>query len=122
MLKVLSYILCDLDPKVKVIGQKAGICDGVPSTSALVTNCNGLFNFTYTHTITGSHNFVPNVFMSPLGILSADFMSNLNNLTVKCLLSVSQTFILPFLAFYGNKSNRLIQANAQAYRMQTSLI
>ena len=36
MLKVLSYILCDLDPQVKVIGQKAGICDGVPSTSALV--------------------------------------------------------------------------------------
>ena len=35
-LKVLSNILCDLDPKVKVIGQKAGICDGVPSTSALV--------------------------------------------------------------------------------------
>ena len=37
MLKVLSSILCDLDPKVKVIGQKAGICDGVPSTSALVS-------------------------------------------------------------------------------------
>ena len=36
MLKVLSNILCDFDPKVKVIGQKAGICDGVPSTSALV--------------------------------------------------------------------------------------
>ena len=36
MLKVLSSILCDLDPKVKVLGQKAGICDGVPSTSALV--------------------------------------------------------------------------------------
>ena len=36
MLKVLSNILCDLDPKVKVIGQKAGICDGVPSTFALV--------------------------------------------------------------------------------------
>ena len=36
MLKVLSNVLCDLDPKVKVIGQKAGICDGVPSTSALV--------------------------------------------------------------------------------------
>ena len=36
MLKVLSDILCDLDPKVKFIGQKAGICDGVPSTSALV--------------------------------------------------------------------------------------
>ena len=28
--------LCDLDPKVKVIGQKAGIRDGVPLTSALV--------------------------------------------------------------------------------------
>ena len=28
--------LCDLDPKVKVMGQKAGIFDGVPSTSALV--------------------------------------------------------------------------------------
>ena len=42
MLKVLSYILCDLDPKVKVIGQKAGICDGVPSTSALVLHTNGL--------------------------------------------------------------------------------
>ena len=39
MLKVLSNILCDLDPKVKVIGQKAGICDGVPSTSALVRVC-----------------------------------------------------------------------------------
>ena len=36
MLKILSNILCDLDPKVKVIDQKAGICDGVPSTSALV--------------------------------------------------------------------------------------
>ena len=36
MLKILSNILCDLDPKVKVIGQKAGICDGEPSTSALV--------------------------------------------------------------------------------------
>ena len=36
MLKVLSYILYNLDPKVKVIGQKAGICDGVPSISALV--------------------------------------------------------------------------------------
>ena len=37
MLKVLSNILCDLDPKVKVIGQKAGICDGVQSTSVLVS-------------------------------------------------------------------------------------
>ena len=39
MLKVLSSILCDLDPKVKALGQKAGICDGVPSTSALVLIC-----------------------------------------------------------------------------------
>ena len=37
MLKVLSNILYDLDPKVKVIGQKTGISDGVPSTSALVS-------------------------------------------------------------------------------------
>ena len=43
MLKVLSNILCDLDPKVKVIGQKAGICDGVPSTSALVLTYFTLF-------------------------------------------------------------------------------
>ena len=34
---VLSYIFCDLDPKVKVIGKTADICNGVPSTAALVT-------------------------------------------------------------------------------------
>ena len=45
MLKVLSNILCDLDPKVKVIGQKAGICDGVPSTSALVLHITPLCCF-----------------------------------------------------------------------------
>ena len=44
MLKILSNILCDLDPKVKVIGQKAGICDGVPSTSALVFMCKGIIS------------------------------------------------------------------------------
>ena len=33
---MLSYILCDLDPKVKVLGKKTGICAGVPSTAALV--------------------------------------------------------------------------------------
>ena len=33
MKKVMSYNLCDLDPKVKVIGKKAGICNGVPSTA-----------------------------------------------------------------------------------------
>ena len=49
MLKVLSNILCDLDPKVKVIGQKAGICDGVPSTSALVIDVpRPLSNFLWT--------------------------------------------------------------------------
>ena len=32
--------MCDLDPKVKVIGKKAGICDGVPSTAALVLDLN----------------------------------------------------------------------------------
>ena len=32
--------MCDLDPKVKVIDEKAGICDGVPSTAALVYICN----------------------------------------------------------------------------------
>ena len=28
----------DLDPKVKVIGKKVGICDGVPLTAALFQN------------------------------------------------------------------------------------
>ena len=36
MYRALGNILCDLDPKVKVKGKKAGICDGVPSTAALV--------------------------------------------------------------------------------------
>ena len=31
--------MCDLDLKVKVKGKKVGICDGVPSTAALVLNC-----------------------------------------------------------------------------------
>ena len=46
MLKVLSSILCDLDPKVKVIGQNAGICDGVPSTSALVNKLKKIVKLT----------------------------------------------------------------------------
>ena len=49
MLKVLINILCDLDPKVKVIGQKAGICDGVPSTSALVYVISVLFCYAFMH-------------------------------------------------------------------------
>ena len=36
MWRVLGNTLCDLDPKVKVKGKKVGICDGVPSTAALV--------------------------------------------------------------------------------------
>ena len=32
----MGNILCDLDPKVKVKGKKLGICNGVPSTAALV--------------------------------------------------------------------------------------
>ena len=55
MLKVLSSILCDLDPKVKVIGQKAGICDGLPSTSALVCVC---FLFFILSKFPNSHSLV----------------------------------------------------------------
>ena len=36
MYRVLGNVLCKLDPNVKVKGNKAGICDGVPSTVALV--------------------------------------------------------------------------------------
>ena len=36
MQRVLGNILRDLDPKVKVNGKIAGICEGVPSTGALV--------------------------------------------------------------------------------------
>ena len=43
MLKVLSNILCDLDPKVKVKGQKTGICDAVPSNSALVRKLTSIY-------------------------------------------------------------------------------
>ena len=59
MLKVLSYILCDLDPKVKVIGQKAGICDGVLSTSALVVFCFVLYLFSNFITVLGIFKFHP---------------------------------------------------------------
>ena len=34
--QLLGNILCDLDPKEKAKGKKVGICDGVPSTAALV--------------------------------------------------------------------------------------
>ena len=36
MERVLGKLLCDLSPKVKVKGNRVGICDGVPSTAALV--------------------------------------------------------------------------------------
>ena len=54
MLKVLSNILYDLDPKVKVIDQKAGICNGVPSTSALVEFINVIKCSSAEHFITFS--------------------------------------------------------------------
>ena len=45
MLRVPGNILCDLDPKVKTKGKKAGFCDGVPSTAAiLVLICFALFD------------------------------------------------------------------------------
>ena len=37
MYSLLGNILCDIDSNVK--GKKAGICDGVPSTTALVSHC-----------------------------------------------------------------------------------
>ena len=40
--------MCDLDPKVKVIDKKAGICDGVPSTAALVTYYSHMLFIAYT--------------------------------------------------------------------------
>ena len=58
MLKVLSNILCDLNPKVKVIGQKAGICDGVPSTSALVYQCIHRHNNIITNINTGPRSTI----------------------------------------------------------------
>ena len=36
MWRVLGSILCNLDPKVKVKGKEPRICDGAPSTAALV--------------------------------------------------------------------------------------
>ena len=58
MLTVLSSILCDLDPKVKVIGQKAGICDGLPSTSALVSFTHApLICLIYSYRFTNCLNF-----------------------------------------------------------------
>ena len=36
MKRVLGNILCNPDPKVKVKGKEPCICDGVPSTAALV--------------------------------------------------------------------------------------
>ena len=64
MLKVLSNILCDLDPKVKAIGQKAGICDGVPSTSALVlfdlVLCIPVNSYGHVRTVSSpNHTFFP---------------------------------------------------------------
>ena len=51
MLKVLSNILCD--SKVKVIGQKASICNCVPTTSALV--CIFLISYYINHILPFSY-------------------------------------------------------------------
>ena len=48
MKRVLGKFLRDLDPKVKVKDKKAGICDGVPSTAALVYGFKGLIKITHT--------------------------------------------------------------------------
>ena len=41
---MLGNILYDLNPRVKVKGKKVGICDGVPSTAALVVYKNYVFH------------------------------------------------------------------------------
>ena len=42
MQRVLGNLLCDIDLKEKLNCKKASICDGVPSTAALVDYCFGL--------------------------------------------------------------------------------
>ena len=54
------------------------------------------FNLSNTHNIIGSCNFVQKLLLCSLGIKHADYMSNLNNLIVKCLLIEAKTFILLF--------------------------
>ena len=57
-----------------------------------------------------------------LGIQLANYIRNLNNSMVLCLLSVAQTFILIFsLVCYSNICNRLSETNAPEHRVQTSL-
>ena len=70
MLKVLSNILCDLDPKVKVIGQKAGICDGVPSTSALAEQIK--FMYVSVQSLHNSHRSVDDFMPITLKYLTID--------------------------------------------------
>ena len=76
MLKVLSNILCDLDPKVKVTGQKAGICDGVPSTSALVcfTVAIKLSYFTTVNYPTTQLSYLPTENLAENGLSKRDLL------------------------------------------------
>ena len=93
MLKVLSYILCDLDPKVKVIGQKAGICDGVPSTSALVIFCSFILTGEKPRSVILDCSHVSGLDYTTIqGIIElvADFMRNDVNFALACV-SVSYT-------------------------------
>ena len=71
MLKVLSSILCDLDPKVMALGQKAGICDGVPSTSALVR-----LDMIHTRTLSQFPKFTPCQHCLEIIVLISDHISN----------------------------------------------
>ena len=45
-MSILDNILCDLDPKVKLIGKIVGIWDGVPLTAALFNFFNVIY-FTF---------------------------------------------------------------------------
>ena len=89
MLKVLSNILCDLDPKVKVKGQKAGICDGVPSTSALV-----FFSF-----LGGQHSLLTHVPLSIHTVLLEKIIENFNELSVKIIVYYIKLKVNIFLNF-----------------------
>ena len=53
-----------------------------------ITILNGYFNLAKTHNAIGSQNLYSKAFMCSLGIQHAYFMSNLNDVTIKCLSSL----------------------------------
>ena len=86
----------------------------------VITVFKGKFNLGNAHNTIGSCNFVEVASLCSVGIQLADYISK-NTYIVECLLCVSQTFILPFfLVCYSNICNRLLHANALAYRAQSS--